>query len=164
MATTSSNLVASKALAGQGNNGRGGRYGLKAKLAAGTAILGCAAALTFGGLWVAERSAPQVQPAIAPINVALAQTQAGSGYQEFSPSDLSSSVGTVTSAPNVARTQTEAGVGYLEFQPGEGSAVGTSTSNASVGLREYLDGDSPVVSLPLAAPTNMPAPEFGPQP
>jgi hypothetical protein len=42
MATTSGNLMAGKA--------NGGQYGLKAKLAAGAAVLGCAAALAFGGL------------------------------------------------------------------------------------------------------------------
>src|SRR3954447_12940003 len=59
MATTSSNLVAGKALAagkaaagpgGDGTGGSSGRGGRRAKLAAGVAILGCAAALAFGGL------------------------------------------------------------------------------------------------------------------
>lgn len=63
MATTSGNLVAGKA-ASQGSNGNNGRYGLKAKLAAGVAILGCAGALAFGGLR-AERAA-QPAPSVAP--------------------------------------------------------------------------------------------------
>ena len=50
MATTSGNLMAGKAPASQGGNGSNGRYSLKAKLAAGAAILGCAATLAFGGL------------------------------------------------------------------------------------------------------------------
>lgn len=49
MATTSSTLVAGE-VARQGGSGSNGRYGLKAKMAASVAILGCAAALAFGGL------------------------------------------------------------------------------------------------------------------
>jgi hypothetical protein len=52
MATTSSNLVAGKAIGGQGSNGSNRRYGLKAKVLASVAILSCAAALTIGGLRV----------------------------------------------------------------------------------------------------------------
>jgi hypothetical protein len=51
MATTISIRVAGKPSAeqgGNGTNGRDGRFGLRAKLMAGVAILGCAAALTFG--------------------------------------------------------------------------------------------------------------------
>ena len=62
MATTSGNLATSTALAaGQGGDGNRGRYGLKAKLAAGVATLGCVAALAFGGAQ-AGRTA-QVSPA-----------------------------------------------------------------------------------------------------
>ena len=85
MATTSSNLVAGKALAGQGGNGNNGRYGLKAKLMAGVAILGCAATLAFGGLQRADRPAPQVQPVAVPGNVALAQTQAATATWSSRP-------------------------------------------------------------------------------
>ena len=62
MVTTSDNLVASTALvAGQGGDGDGGRYGLKAKLAAGVVALGCAAALALGGLRAGESA--QTAPA-----------------------------------------------------------------------------------------------------
>ena len=166
MATTSSTLVAGKIagkVASQGGNGNNGRIGLKAKVAAGAAILGCAAVLAFGGPQAMDRPAPQAQPVAAPVNTALTQTQSGNGYQEFSPGDISS---TTLPVGNVARTQTEAGAGYLEFQPGEGPIVSTGASNpaAGIGLREYLDGELPVAALPLSSPTTQPAPEFGPQP
>jgi len=190
MATTSSNLVAGKIagkVASQGGNRNNGRIGLKAKVAAGVAILGCAATLAFGGLQAVDRSAPQAQPVAAPINVAQSQTQAGSGYLEFSPGDISSTTIPLSSmvqtqagigyqefspadvtlpVSNVARTQTEAGAGYLEFQPGEGAIVSTGASHpaAGIGLREYLDGEGPTISLPLSSPGTQPAPEFGPQP
>lgn len=172
MTTTSSTLVAGKAagkaagtVASQGG-GNNRRYGLKAKLAAGVAILGCAAALAFGGLQATGRPAPQAAPVAAPGNVAQSQTQAGNGYLEFSPGDVSSTASTALPVSNVARTQTEAGAGYLEFQPGEGPVVGTGASHptAGVGLREYLDGEGSVVALPLSSPTTPPAPDFGPQP
>src|SRR3712207_6142785 len=53
MTTMSSIRVAGKASAGQGSNGAdgsNGRLGLRAKLAAGVAVLGCAAALLPGGM------------------------------------------------------------------------------------------------------------------
>ena len=56
-----------------------------------------------------------------PGNVALAQTQAGNGYLEFSPSDVATGTTMTVTAPNVARAQTQAGAGYLEFLPGEGA-------------------------------------------
>jgi hypothetical protein len=65
MATTSSNLVAGKAagkVASQGGNGNNGRYGLKAKLAAGVAILGCTAALVFGGVRLGNSSQSDTAP------------------------------------------------------------------------------------------------------
>src|SRR5688572_21739458 len=72
MATTSSIPVAGTVSAGQGGNGsdkRGGRFGLKAKLAASVAILGCAAALAFGGLRGegATRAQPQAPPSSASL-------------------------------------------------------------------------------------------------
>ena len=166
MATTSSNLVAGKALAGHGSNGNNGRYGLKAKVMAGIAVLGCAAALAFGGLKSADNTTSQSQPAAVPGNAALAQTQAGSGYLEFSPSDVSNIANPPSVAPNVAWTRSQAGTGFLEFQTGDGVVVDTGTSNATVGigLREYLDGEIPAVSPPLSSPTTQPMPEFGPQP
>ncbi len=162
MATTSSTLVAGKALASQGGNGDNGRFGLKAKLAAGIAVLGCAGALVFGGLKTADSATPQAQPAVAPANVALAQALAGNGYLEFSPGEAV----TIADPARSARTRALAGAGFLEFQPGEGPVVGTSASSAvaGVGLREYLDGEGPVVSLPLSSPTIQPAPQLGPQP
>lgn len=50
MATTSGTLVAGKAITGQGGDGGDKRRGLWAKVAVSMAVLGCAAALTFGGL------------------------------------------------------------------------------------------------------------------
>src|SRR5262245_32447060 len=62
MATTSSNLAAGKAIAGQpGNNN--GRSSLKAKVALGTLTLGCAAALALGGLRAAGQMRHQSQAA-----------------------------------------------------------------------------------------------------
>ena len=60
MATTNSGLVAGKVITGHGSNG-GGRRGLRTTLAAGVVILGCVAALTFGGLRM--HSGAQTQPA-----------------------------------------------------------------------------------------------------
>jgi hypothetical protein len=77
MATTSSTLAAGKAISGQGGNGNHGRYGLKAKLAAGVAMLGCAAALAFGGLHSGERAQ---SPAMAP---ALTSSQADVRAQQL---------------------------------------------------------------------------------
>src|SRR4051794_13797587 len=64
MATTSGNLAASKATSGRGGDGKRGRFGLGAMLAAGVATLGCVAALVFGG-GQAEQAVP-VQPQAAP--------------------------------------------------------------------------------------------------
>ena len=61
MATTGGNLVAGKAagkVASQGGNGNNGRFGLKAKLAAGIAILGCTAALVLAGCAWATPASP----------------------------------------------------------------------------------------------------------
>ena len=74
MATTSSNLRAGKAATGQGGNGKNGRYGLKAKLAAGVAALGCAAALVFGGVQLTHSA--QADPA---ANAAV-QPAAGTSF------------------------------------------------------------------------------------
>src|SRR4051794_40769976 len=63
MATTSSTLAAGKAIPGQGGNGKHGRRGLRAKLAAGVVTLGCAAGLILGGLHVGD--AARVQPRAA---------------------------------------------------------------------------------------------------
>jgi hypothetical protein len=45
---TSNNLVAGKAIDGQGGNSNNGQFGLKAKLAVGVVALGCAAILVIG--------------------------------------------------------------------------------------------------------------------
>ena len=78
MATTSSNLTAGKIagkVANQGGNRHDGRFGLKAKLATGVAILGCAAALAFGGLRGSEGAqSPAVAP-VAPAAQANGRTQ-----------------------------------------------------------------------------------------
>src|SRR5690349_18158031 len=75
MATTSSTLVAGK-VASQGGNGNNGGYGLKAKVTASVAILGCAAALAFGGLRGSEGAqAPAVAPAVAVSAVSMRERQ-----------------------------------------------------------------------------------------
>lgn len=66
MATTISIRVAGKAINGEGSNGADGngrRFGIKAKLAAGVGILGCAATLLLGGVWVTQTTQPRPQPA-----------------------------------------------------------------------------------------------------
>ena len=86
MATTSSTLVAGKALASQGGNGNNGRYGLKAKLAAGVAILGCAAALAFGGLRAGEGAqSPAVAPAITSAQTDVRAQQVRTLVQRENP-------------------------------------------------------------------------------
>jgi hypothetical protein len=115
MATTSDKLATGKALAGQGGDRNGGRYGLRVKLAAGVAILGCAGTLAFGGLRATDSGS--TQPAIAPgvftpANVALARTLAGDGYLEFSVGEAAVAV------------------------PASGAAVGG-------GLSEFLPSDEP---------------------
>lgn len=64
MATTNGTLVAGKAI-GQGDKGNDGRFGLRAKLTAGVATLGCAAALAVGGLWVNDTAPARTQVAPA---------------------------------------------------------------------------------------------------
>lgn len=54
MATTDGTLAAGEGQAGQGGNGRGRRHGLRRRIATGLAVLGCAAALTLGGLRPAD--------------------------------------------------------------------------------------------------------------
>ena len=90
MATTSSNLVAGKATSG-GRGGNGGRFGLRAKVAAGVATLGCAAALAFGGLHNGD--AARRQPQAVPATV-FTQTS-GSDRQHFLASNLELPDGTL---------------------------------------------------------------------
>jgi hypothetical protein len=66
MTTTISIRVAGKPGTGRGGDGSGGnnpRFGLRAKLATGVAILGCAAALTLGGVWIGNAAQTPSQPA-----------------------------------------------------------------------------------------------------
>lgn len=72
MKTTISIRVAGRAIGEQDENGTGGdngRFGLKAKLAAGMAILGCAATLIFGGLQLGNQG--QRQSPAAPSAASL---------------------------------------------------------------------------------------------
>src|SRR4051794_24617841 len=78
MATTSSNPVAGEPAgeaASQGGNGRDGRHGLKAKVATGVAILGCAAALAFGGAQRGETAPPRPPAAHAAASMADGEQQ-----------------------------------------------------------------------------------------
>jgi hypothetical protein len=54
----------------QGGKGNDGRFGLKAKLVAGVAVLGCAAALAFGGVTRSESqpAAQAAQPATSVLD------------------------------------------------------------------------------------------------
>ena len=61
MAATSSNLAVGKAIGEQSGDDSKGRYGLMAKLMAGVAIVGCAAALAFGGLQAENDAQARVQ-------------------------------------------------------------------------------------------------------
>ena len=76
MATTQHILVAETARKAQGDNDTSRPPGLKAKLATGLAILGCAAALAFGGmqLGAGARSQPHV---VQPASGVLDREQAG---------------------------------------------------------------------------------------
>ena len=81
MTTTISIRVAGKPSAGQGGDGTGGhngRFGLRAKLAAGVMILGCAAALAFGVLRTEDTAQLQPQPTSpAPFACQAGQSLAG---------------------------------------------------------------------------------------
>jgi hypothetical protein len=70
MANTSSTLASGTAMGAQGGKGNNGRYGLRAKLAVGVAVVGCAAALTLGGARTSER-APVVPAATTVANSQL---------------------------------------------------------------------------------------------
>ncbi len=62
MVTTSGNLTAGTATSGGSRkNGTVGRFGLRARVAASVATLGCAAALAIGGLGVSDTSPTQSQ-------------------------------------------------------------------------------------------------------
>ncbi len=130
MAMTSGKLVAGKALASQGGNGRNGRM---AKLAAGVAVLGCAAALAFGGLKSADHTLSQAHPTAAPINVALAQSLAGNGFLELLPGEATVGTDPVRGVPTVARTRTLAGAGFIEYLPGEEPSADRGEANPSFG-------------------------------
>ena len=78
MATTSGNLVAGTATAGQGGKGSHGGRGWRAALAAGVVALGCAAALTLGGLRAGDGGRPQAAGPAPAISQA-----SGTGQQRF---------------------------------------------------------------------------------
>jgi hypothetical protein len=59
MVTTNSDPRTDTASVARGGNGNQGRGGLKAKLAVGLAVLGCAAGLTLGGLRVGDTAPPR---------------------------------------------------------------------------------------------------------
>jgi hypothetical protein len=74
MANTVNSDQAARATAGRGQGGNGsagsnGRFGLRAQLAAGVAILGCAAALILGGMRAGHAAQPRAQ--VAPPATAL---------------------------------------------------------------------------------------------
>jgi hypothetical protein len=120
MATTSSNLVAGK-VASQGGNRNNGRYGIRAKLAAGVAILGLAAILAFGGAQRYHTAQSQPQVANSAVNHVdweqIERTQVALG--------LPSGSGTAPIAP----TQ----FGPQEFLPGEEWGSGTGTPSPTFG-------------------------------
>jgi hypothetical protein len=102
MAPASSTLAADEAaIDGRGGNGTGERFGLRAKAAAGVAILGCAAALTFGGLLTggAARHQPQAGPAAA-----MAQAS-GIDRQRFLAANRELPDGTLPGAANAHAAQ-----------------------------------------------------------
>ncbi len=66
MATTSSTLAAGTATSGGSRkNGTGGRFGLRARVAASVATFGCAAALAIGGLGASDTNPTHAQLAPA---------------------------------------------------------------------------------------------------
>ena len=70
MATTSGNLAAGKTtIGGPRKNGTGGRFGLRARVAASVATIGCAAALAVGGLGAGDIAPPRSQSAPAAYTV-----------------------------------------------------------------------------------------------
>ena len=105
MVTTSGNLVAGEAINGRGGDGNG-RSGLKAKLALGVALLGCAGALAFGGLRATSE---------APSQAATGAGAASSTYRVWAGTCRAGGSdclpGDDDTAPGVARTMPRAWTG-----------------------------------------------------
>ena len=81
MATTSGNLTAgTAAIGGSRQNGTGGRPGLRARVAAGVATLGCAAALAIGQLGAGDTG--QAHSQLAPAAPVI-QASAMSSYERW---------------------------------------------------------------------------------
>ena len=138
MTTTSSTLAAGKAIAGQGGNGKGGgRRGLRATLAAGVAILGCAAALTFGGLRAHDGA--QTQPATsaatqqAPAGFILSPNGRTGPADEYLQGDLASALqSTQRTGPADEYNQAE-GVITPQVTHGNGAADESDFDDISAG-------------------------------
>ncbi len=98
MVTTSGNLAAGTTINGQGGDGNG-RITLKAKLALGVALLGCAGTLAFGGLRATSE---------APSQAATGAGAAGSAHQVWTGTCRAGGSdclpGDDDTAPGVART------------------------------------------------------------
>ena len=179
MATTSGNLTAGKAVTGRLGNGNGGRYGLKAKLAAGMAVLGCAAALAFGGLRVSENAQSSAAAPVVTAPQAMSREQllfreqnlwlpmgalpvatASFEAQRFLEQNLWLPSGvTAPIAPS--------GLGPQEYLPGEGPAaggVGTAGLGTGVGAIEYLPGEEPSTGDGTLGGDSSPCPPLQPCP
>jgi hypothetical protein len=172
MATTSEHLTAGAAIGGRGGDGKGG-VDLKARLAMGLAILGCAGALAFGGLRVADR--PATQPAgeagfAAPAASAFAGTDdlALIGCVQV-PGPFGCAPATEVVPPFEAATATEYRWGFvsdttaMQVHETGGYLVGAPNervpSDTGVGPQEHLPGEGSAMSGGSA-----PTPDFGPQP
>jgi hypothetical protein len=183
MATTISIRVAGKALNGQGSNGTGGnngRLGLKAKLAAGVAILGCAATLLFGGVWATQTTQPQPQPSTSATSLPagtddLATTgcigtagpfacQAGqslSGTKDFATTGCIGTAGPFACAQgqSLAGTDDFAPIGCVQA-PGPfacaatGPAVTYGTDDLATNSCVGTDGPFACAIVPLPSPAN----------
>lgn len=162
MAITSGNLVAGKAINGSGKRGDdNGRFNLKAKLALGMAILGCAGALAFGGLRATSETPSQA--AAAPVAVSRAQIWTGTcraGGSDCLPGDDDT-------APALARTMPHGWTGTCRAGSGDclpeedlplagpvaASRAQIWTGTCRAGGSDCLPGDDDIA---LAAPRTMP--------
>jgi hypothetical protein len=166
--TTSGTLVAS-----QSDNGSNGRYGLKAKLAIGVAVLGCAVTLTFGGLRAgdAARPAEHTSPLVSP-----AQTNGARSYEQvrflednvelpsagatllFTPDPFTYREDRRVSLPTGAAPALDREAIYL-IEQNQLPELTFPAAPAGMGPQEYLPGEGPA-----AEDGNPPVPVFGPQP
>ena len=164
MATTSGNLVAGK-VASQGGNGRDGRYGPKAKVATGLAILGCAAALAFGGAQRGDTA--QFQPQAAHTATSMVdweqaeRAQVAQG-QPAAVLDWEQSDRALV-APPASTAQANGRTRQLLLEQNvslpSGGAVAVPAAPTTLGPQDYLPGEGPV-----GGEGNVPLPVFGPQP